>query len=40
MYVYVRVDGQTWVLTFGGMADSFDALDGDYQAILSGIKFE
>jgi uncharacterized lipoprotein YehR (DUF1307 family) len=40
MYVYVRVGGQIWALTFGGMADSFDALDADYQAILSGIKFE
>jgi hypothetical protein len=38
--VFTRVGGQTWVITFGGGADSFDKLEADYQAILDKIKFE
>ncbi len=40
LYVYVQVNNETYAITIGDMADTFDALSADYEKILSGIKFE
>ncbi len=39
LYVYVIVEGKTYVITFGDISDSFDTLTADYEAILNNIKF-
>lgn len=38
-YVYLFVEGKIYVITFGGLEDSFDSLSSDYEAILNNIKF-
>jgi hypothetical protein len=38
--VFTRVNGQTWVISFGGLGDAFEKYDADYQAILASIRFE
>lgn len=40
LYVYLFAEGKTYVITFGDLADCFDALSEDYETILSEIKFE
>jgi len=38
-YVYLFAGGETYVLTFGDLADSFDSLASDYEAIINTIQF-
>jgi hypothetical protein len=38
-YVYLFVDGKTYVITFGDSDDSFDSMVADYDLILGNIKF-
>ena len=38
-YVYLFVEGKTYVITFGDFSESFDSLSSDYETILSNIKF-
>jgi len=39
-YVYLFAGGKVWAITFGDLADTFDSLQGDYDAILQGIQFK
>lgn len=39
IYVYLFVEGKIYVITFGGLEDSFDSLSSDYEAILNNMKF-
>lgn len=39
IYVYLFVEGKIYVITFGGLEDSFDSLSSDYETILKNIKF-
>ena len=39
-YVFVFVGDETYVLTFGDFAGTFDSLSADYDQIISGVKFE
>lgn len=38
-YVYLFVDGKTYVITFGDSDDSFDSMVPDFDLILGNIKF-
>jgi hypothetical protein len=38
-YVYLFVEGKTYVITFGDLADNFDSLLADYEIILDNIHF-
>ncbi|NYB73436.1 hypothetical protein HZF24_04715 [Sedimentibacter hydroxybenzoicus DSM 7310] len=38
--VYLFAEDETYALTFGDLADSFDSLAADYEAILNGIQFK
>ena len=40
LYVYLFVEGDVYVITFGDLADSFDSLSDDYTTILKDIKFK
>lgn len=40
LYVYLLVEGRTYVITFGDLANTFDTLSADYEAILSNIGFK
>lgn len=39
LYVYLFAADKVYVITFGDMENTFDALADDYEAILSGIRF-
>lgn len=39
IYVYLSAGGKTYVLIFGDLANSFDSLAADYEAILDNIQF-
>ncbi|HNW05023.1 MAG TPA: hypothetical protein PKI76_06530 [Oscillospiraceae bacterium] len=39
LYVYLFAADQTYVITFGDLAESFDGLAADYETILSDIRF-
>lgn len=39
-YVYLFAADKTFAITFGDLAASFDSLSGDYETILSTIRFE
>lgn len=39
LYVYLFAADQCYVITFGDLESSFDALAADYEAILNGIRF-
>lgn len=39
MYAYLSLGGKTYSIVFGDMADSFDSLSADYDAILDSIVF-
>jgi len=39
-YVYLFVGDDVYAITFGDLADNFDKLSADYEAILGAIKFE
>lgn len=40
LYVYLFVEGKTYVITFGDLADTFDSLTADYETILENIQFK
>ncbi|HEX3028110.1 MAG TPA: hypothetical protein VHT34_02115 [Clostridia bacterium] len=40
LYVYLLVEGKTYVITFGDLADTFDSLSADYETILNNIQFK
>lgn len=39
LYIYLYAEGKTYVIMFGDLADSFDSLSADFEAILKNIKF-
>lgn len=40
LYVYVFAADNTYVMSFGDLADHFDQLSGDFDSIINTIKFE